>query len=87
MSEFDDTKPRDSGLGDLLAITGTFKFRVARLPSGGFGVFADQFPIANYPSQDQARALCIRLSQQQAREIQKNILEMEGPSHLPLQND
>jgi hypothetical protein len=87
MTEFDDTRPSDSILGDILARTGTFKFRVARLAGGGFGVFADQFPIENYPSEEQAKALCNRLSRQQFREIQKNILEMDGSSHLPPQND
>ena len=87
MSEFDDTKPSDSVLGDILAKTGTFKFRVARLPGGGFGVFADQFPIENYPGEDQAKALCNRLRRQQSREIQKNILEMAGHTDYPLQND
>jgi hypothetical protein len=87
MSEFDDTKPSDSRLGEILTIKGNFKFRVARLSGGGFGVFADQFPIENYPSEDQAKALCNRLSRQQSREIQKCILEMEGSSRQPSQND
>jgi hypothetical protein len=87
MSEFDDTKPSDSRLADILAITGSFKFRVARLPGGGFGVFADQFQIENYPSEDQAKALCNRLSRHQSREIQKSILEMEGSSRQPSQSD
>jgi hypothetical protein len=87
MSEFDDTKPSDSRLGEILAIKGNFKFRVARLLGGGFGVFADQFAIENYPSEDQAKALCNRLSRQQSREIQKSMLEMEGSSRQPSQND
>jgi hypothetical protein len=81
MSEFDDTKPSDSILGDILARTGTFKFRISRLPGGGFGVFADQFPIENYPNEDQAKALCNRLTRQQTRDIQKNIMEIAGSSH------
>jgi hypothetical protein len=71
MSVFEDTSPSDSILGDILARTGTFKFRVIRLPGSRFGVFADQFPIENYQSEDQAKALCNRLGRQQAREIQK----------------
>jgi hypothetical protein len=44
MTEFDDTKPSDSILGAILGRKGAFKFRIARLPSDGFGVLADQFP-------------------------------------------
>jgi hypothetical protein len=78
MSEFDDTKPSDSVLGDILARTGTFKLRVAKLPGGGFGVFADQFLIENYATEDQAKALCNRLSREQSREIQKISWKWQG---------
>jgi hypothetical protein len=87
MSEFDDTKPSDSVLGNILASKGVFNFRVARIPGGGFGVFADQFPVENYPSEVEAKALCSRLIRHQSREIQKSILELEESSPIPSQND
>jgi hypothetical protein len=67
-TEFAETMPTYSVLGDMLARTGMFKFRVARLPGGGFGVFADTFPVENYSSEDEAMALCNRLIHQQARD-------------------
>jgi hypothetical protein len=66
-TEFVETMPTYSVLGNLLAWTGMFKFRVARLPGGGFGVFADQFPVENYSREDEAMALCNRLIHQKAR--------------------
>jgi hypothetical protein len=59
--------PTYSVLGDMYARTGTFKFRVVKLPGGGgFGVFADMFPVENYPTEEEANALCNRLIHQQA---------------------
>jgi hypothetical protein len=66
--EFVVTMPTYSVLGDMLARTGTFNFRVAKLPGGGFGVFADSFPVENYSSEEEALALCNRLIHQQARD-------------------
>jgi hypothetical protein len=60
--------PTYSVLGDMLARTGMFKFRVSKLPGGGYGVFADQFPVENYSSENEAMALCNRLIHQQARD-------------------
>ena len=70
-SKFVETMPSNSVLGDILARTGTFKFRVARLPGGGFGVFADTFPVEDYQCEEQARALCSRLIYQQTRDHQR----------------
>lgn len=67
-TEFEETMPTYSVLGDMLARTGMFKFRVVRLPSGDFGVFADMFPVENYTSEEEAKALCNRLIHQQARD-------------------
>jgi hypothetical protein len=66
--EFVETMPTYSVHGDMLARTGMFKFRVVRLSSGGFGVFADMFSIENYSSEDEAMALCNRLIHRQARD-------------------
>jgi hypothetical protein len=71
MAEFQDTASSDSALPDILAITTLFKFRVAKLPSGNFCVFADTFQIEDYPNEDEARALCNRLIAHQAREVTK----------------
>jgi hypothetical protein len=66
--DFPESMPTYSVLGDVLATTGMFKFRVARLSGGGFGVFADHFPVENYSSEEEAKALCNRLIHQQARD-------------------
>jgi hypothetical protein len=73
MSEFDDTMPTYSVLGDVLARTGTFNFRVAKLPGGGFGVFAGTFLVESYTSEEDAKALCNRLIHQQARDHKRGI--------------
>jgi hypothetical protein len=67
-TDFAETMPTYSVLGDMLARTGMFKFRVVRLSGGGFGVFADTFAVENYSSEDEAMALCNRLIHQQARD-------------------
>jgi hypothetical protein len=73
MSEFDDTMPTYSVLGDKLAKSGRFNFRVAKLPGGGFGVFADTFPVESYTSEEDAKALCNRLIHQQAKDHKRGI--------------
>jgi hypothetical protein len=66
--DFSETMPTYSVLGDMLARTGMFKFRVVKLAGGGFGVFADTFQVENYSSEDEATALCNRLIHQQAKD-------------------
>jgi hypothetical protein len=51
-----------------IAANAMFKFRVEALPGGEFCVFADSFPIEDYPSETEANALCKRLIEQQARD-------------------
>jgi hypothetical protein len=65
--------PTYSDFGGLLARTGTFNFRVAKLPGGGFGVFADTFHVESYTSEEDAKALCNRLIHQQARDHKREI--------------
>jgi hypothetical protein len=73
MSEFNDTMPTYNVLGDMLARTGTFNFRVSKLLDGDFGVFADTFLVESYTSEEDAKASCSRLIHQQARDRKRGI--------------
>jgi hypothetical protein len=54
-----------------IAANAMFHFYVEPLPTGEFCVYADTFPIEDYPTENEAKALCKRLIAQQTRDARR----------------
>jgi hypothetical protein len=54
-----------------IAANAMFLFHVELLPTGDFCVYADTFPIEDYRTEIEAKALCKRLIAQQSRDVRK----------------
>jgi hypothetical protein len=60
-----------------IAANAMFHFHVESLPTGAFCVYADTFPIEDYPTEIDAKALCKRLIAQQSRDGRKDRRSMK----------
>jgi hypothetical protein len=59
-----------------IAANAMFLFHVEPLPTGEFCVYADTFPIEDYRTEIEAKALCKRLIAQQSRDARKGRLSL-----------
>jgi hypothetical protein len=55
-----------------IAANAMFLFHVEPLPTGEFCVYADTFPIEDYRTEIEAKALCKRLIAQQSRDARRS---------------
>jgi hypothetical protein len=67
MSELPEPVMSDQSIVAILANTTMFDYRVESVKSGEFCVYAGPFPIRNYPSEDQAKALFDQLIDQRTQ--------------------
>jgi hypothetical protein len=67
-----------------IAANAMFLFHVEPLPTGEFCVYADTFPIEDYRTEIEAKALCNRLIAQQSRDARKGQRSLKrGLAGLP----
>jgi hypothetical protein len=95
MADLPDPIMSDASMAEILANTTLFDYRVEKLESGEFCVFAGPFPIRDYPTEAGAHLLCKLLINQQARIAQKRAPRKSKPrtpamptqgTHLPVCN-